>query len=258
MKINKILLTGVALLSVSSCSGQTPDITKVTENGYGIYEDEDGNHYEGNFKDSLYDGYGELELANGDVYKGNFKEGLYSGYGVMEYSNTTVYSGTWEDGMWEGSCKIIWDSGCVYVGEAHENLMHGMGYMIWPMGDYYIGEWRNGNPNGSGTKYYLVDATAEFTHQQYNIYTGDMVNNLKVGHGIMRYSFGALYDGQWENDVRQGQGIVYWENNPEIEFIKFEGTFVNDWINGHGTMYYRDGRIITGTWEGTNLISEDA
>ena len=71
----------------------------------------------------------------------------------------------------------------------------------------------------------------------------------------MRYSFGAMYDGDWENDVRQGHGTVYWE--PGTEFLKFEGDFKNDWIDGQGTMYYSDGRIISGTFKGVDLISGD-
>ena len=190
----------------------------------------------------------------GNTYTGQIQNGMPNGYGVMEYTTSTIYEGTWVDGQWNGECEITWDSGCIYKGEAKDGAMHGIGYMIWPMGDYYYGEWVNGTPNGQGTKYYLVDATAEFSHQQYNIYTGTIVDNLKSGHGVMRYSFGALYDGEWVNDVRSGNGIVYWENNPDVPFIKFEGQFANDWIDGEGTLYYKDGRIETGIWKGTEKI----
>ena len=200
-------------------------------------------------------GYFEREDVEGNLYKGNFVNGLYDGYGVMEYATGTVYEGTWKEGKWEGTCKITWNSGCIYSGQAHDGAMHGIGYMIWTMGDYYYGEWRDGNPNGAGTKYYMVDSTAEDVQHQYNIYTGDMKNGLKIGKGTMRYSFGAMYDGDWENDIRQGHGTVYWE--PGTEFLKFEGDFKNDWIDGQGTMYYYDGRIISGTFKGVDLISGD-
>ncbi len=211
---------------------------------------------EGATSETSLNGYYEVEDAEGNLYKGNFVDGVYSGYGVMEYASTTVYEGTWEDGKWEGSCKITWDSGCIYIGEAHEGAMDGIGYMIWPMGDYYYGEWKNGSPNGAGTKYYMVDSTAEDVQHQYNIYTGDMVNNLKVGKGVMRYSFGAIYDGEWANDIRSGQGTVYWE--PGLEFLKFVGEFKNDWIDGEGTMYYTDGRIVKGTFKGTDQVGVDS
>ncbi len=206
--------------------------------------------------DTVLNGYHEVEDAEGNFYKGNFVDGLYDGYGVMEYTTTTVYEGTWDKGVWEGSCKITWDSGCIYIGEAHNGAMDGIGYMIWPMGDYYYGDWKNGSPNGAGTKYYMVDSTAEDVQHQYNIYTGDMVNNLKVGKGVMRYNFGAIYDGEWANDVRSGQGTVYWE--PGLEFLKFVGTFKNDWIDGEGTMYYTDGRVVTGTFKGTDQVGVDS
>lgn len=235
MKFKGLVLSAICLGSLCSCALKEPEPIVPTDpefSGQATYEDEDGN-----------------------VYTGNFVNGLYDGYGVMEYATSTVYEGTWKEGKREGTCKITWDSGCIYIGEAHDNLMDGIGYMLWTMGDYYFGEWKNGNPNGNGSKYYMVDPTAEFANQQYNIYTGEFVNNLKVGKGIMRYNFGAIYDGEWQNDIRQGYGTVYWESG--LEFLKFEGDFENDWIKGHGTMYYADGRTVTGTWEGTNLISED-
>ncbi len=238
MKKSKAVISLFGMMMLCSCGSNpstTVDTGKATE------------------KADNQNGYFEQEDIEGNLYKGNFVNGLYDGYGVMEYTTGTVYEGTWTEGKWEGSCKITWDSGCVYVGEAHDGMMHGIGYMIWPMGDYYYGEWRNGNPNGAGTKYYMVDSTAEDVQHQYNIYTGDMKDNLKVGKGVMRYSFGAMYDGAWENDVRQGHGTVYWE--PGTEFLKFEGAFKNDWIDGEGTMYYSDGRIITGTFKGVDLVS---
>lgn len=37
--------------------------------------------------------------------------------------------------------------------------------------------------------------------------------------------------------------------------MKFEGEFKNDWIDGQGTMYYSDGRIVKGTFKGVELVS---
>ena len=240
-KILMVSLLGAAMLS--ACSGG------------GASASSEAPSSETSSAEAVLNGYHEVEDDEGNLYKGNFKDGVYSGYGVMEYASTTVYEGTWEDGKWEGECRITWDSGCVYIGEAHDGAMDGLGYMIWTMGDYYYGEWKNGNPNGAGTKYYMVDSTAEDVQHQYNIYTGDMKNGLKIGKGTMRYILGDIYDGEWENDVRSGHGIVYWQ--PGLEWIKFEGTFKNDWIDGEGTMYYADGRVVTGTFKGTDQVGVD-
>ena len=234
-----LIILASGLLCITGCGGESQDngdsentVTAPEGLTYKVIEDSDGNVYEG--------------YVNA--------EGLYEGYGVMQYADSTLYEGTWEAGVWEGSAEITWNSGCIYVGETHAGAMHGIGYMIWPMGDYYIGEWENGNPNGAGTKYFMIDSTAENTQTKYNIYTGDMENGLKVGHGVMRYTSGALYDGEWINDVRSGHGVVYWESG--LEWIKFEGEFANDWISGEGTMYYADGRVVKGVFEGTELIEE--
>ena len=246
MKKLKILFPLLAVMALCSCSNNTSSSSLSPSSSSSANSSNTSTS-------SVLNGYFEREDEEGNLYKGNFVNGEYDGYGVMEYITGTIYEGTWSEGKWEGSCKITWDSGCVYIGEAHDGAMHGIGYMIWPMGDYYYGDWRNGSPNGAGTKYYMVDSTAEDVQHQYNIYTGDMKNNLKVGKGVMRYSFGAMYDGDWENDVRQGYGTVYWE--PGTEFLKFEGEFKNDWIDGQGTMYYSDGRIVKGTFKGVELVS---
>lgn len=199
--------------------------------------------------------YKEIEDEEGNVYTGYVnEEGKYEGYGVMQYATSTLYEGMWEDGVWEGTCEITWDSGCIYIGEAHNGQMDGIGYMIWPMGDYYIGEWKEGNPNGFGNKYFMVDSTAETVETKYNIYTGDMVNGLMDGYGIMRYTAGSVYTGEWANGIRSGHGTVVWEEG--LETIRYDGDFADDWINGEGTMYYSDGRVVTGTFANGELVEE--
>lgn len=238
-----VLTTALLTLGLVSC-GETPASCPTCEEcptaGEGL-TDEEGRTYVINQEDE-----------EGNIYTGFVKDGLYDGFGKIEYTTGTIYTGIFKDGQWNGTGYINWDSGCIYIGETQESLMWGIGYMLWTMGDYYVGEWSKGNPNGWGMKGYMVDATAEKNEARYNYYFGTMKNNYKIGFGMMRYYFGDFYIGDWAADCRQGQGEVYWADQA-LETMKFVGTFKNDWINGEGTMYYRDGRIIHGFWDGVEL-----
>ena len=131
--------------------------------------------------------------------------------------------------------------------------MHGIGYMLWTMGDYYVGEWYDGNPNGFGMKAYMANATGEQHQDRYNIYMGTMKNNYKIGFGLMRYYFGGIYYGDWKGDVRSGHGTVLWSSGA-TDCYAFTATFKNDWIDGEGTMIYRNGKIVHGVFDGTECI----
>jgi len=200
------------------------------------------------------DGFFDYVDAAGNEYHGDFKNGLYDGFGTILYADGTSYIGTFVEGIRDGSGTIYWNTGCVYIGEMKNDAMHGDGYMSWPMGDYYQGKWKNGQPNGYGTKCFLRDATGETYRESYDTYVGYMVNGLMDGVGIMTYSFGGVFDGHWKEGIRFGQGRYIWEEteDPEIPWKMFEGNF-HDWISGAGTLYFKDGTFVTGTFDGNSL-----
>ena len=117
------------------------------------------------------------------------------------------------------------------------------------------GQYMNGTLHGQGTEYYL--------NQKYESYVGEFKNGIKDGYGTLTYSDGSTYIGEFKNDVRHGlgtftnngkltKGTVYvgeFKNDLYHGFGKitfpegqgFEGTFVNNEMNGQITMLYPDG-----------------
>lgn len=57
-----------------------------------IYQD--GESYEGAFRDNLFSGDGVFTLKNGDYYEGQFVNGQASGKGCYEWKDGSKYSGT--------------------------------------------------------------------------------------------------------------------------------------------------------------------
>lgn len=208
-------------------------------NGYGTYLGYDLVEYEGFFKDGLFDGYGHWIGSNGDEYDGMFSAGKQNGVGRMDYTTECDYEGSWVNGM-----------------------MDGFGWMTWPVGDVYFGEWSEGNPNGFGMKlFYDASLSEKGNYQTYNQYVGFVTDNLMNGWGIMHFAGpGDLYVGNWVSGARDGQGICYFGENNAEGCVKFVGTFDKDysggWINGEGTMYYSDGSVVHGIFEGTELKEE--
>lgn len=48
---------------------------------------------------------------------------------------------------------------------------------------------------------------------------------------------GNRYEGQWVDNLRSGQGVLYYADGG-----KYEGYFKNDKMNGRGIMSYADGK----------------
>ena len=58
-------------------------------------------------------------------------------------------------------------------------------------------------------------------------------------------------DGDWKNDMVEGQGIYYWKNGN-----RYEDDFKNGLSDGKGIMYYNDGTIKKGIWKNNVYIGE--
>ena len=91
-----------------------------------------------------------------------------------------------------------------------------------------------------------------------DIYLGEKKNNLKDGNGTLYYSNGIKYEGEFKNNQREGYGIYnmlgdkyegeFKNNSFEgygilncITGNKYEGEFKNNLLNGYGIFYTIDG-----------------
>ena len=117
----------------------------------------------------------------------------------------------------------------IYIGEGELNIKKGRGGFIFKNNEiknyYWIGYWENNKREKYG-KF--------FNDKGKLIYEGDYKNDLKNGEGIYYYNNGDKYEGEWVNGIREGKGIFYWKNGD-----KWEGYFHNDLLDGEG-MFYND------------------
>lgn len=230
-------------------------------NGEGTLTNLLGSEWKGTFKDGKLQGYGTYLGYDLVEYEGFFADGEFSGYGHQSGANGDEYWGMFEKGAKNGVGRMEYTTGCVYEGGWVDGFMHGMGWMTWPVGDAYFGEWKNGNPQGFGCKiFYDAAFSVKNDYSTYNKYVGNMENNFPDGWGIMYFQeSGGVYVGDWDTGIRSDEhGVYYFESGSE--FVKFEGAFSKEknsgWIWGEGTMWYADGRVVTGIWENTTCVEE--
>ena len=94
---------------------------------------------------------------------------------------------------------------------------------------FYHGIWEKDNLI-EGKIYYKDGST----------YDGNIQNNKREGIGIFK-SDTEEYNGEWKNDQKEGNGHLYFSDE-----TKYEGYFIENKFNGEGTMTWNDGSCYKG------------
>lgn len=245
--------------------------------GKHCFVNENGDLYDGEWKDGMYNGQGYLLYADGNYYKGAFVEGKRSGYGILQctngdryegnflndrengelncyYADGTFYKGNWVDGDWtHGTYKN--QVGTTFTGDWSDRWHCGIGTIQYTDGTKYEGSWRDYNRNGNG-KLYRNDGS---------IYEGIWSGDGNSGDGTVSYPDKSGYKGTWQNLERSGKGVLttadgyiyeseFWKENTinasaKITYAdgnKYEGDVVNMIPNGQGVMNMANGDKYTG------------
>ncbi|HBD72607.1 MAG TPA: hypothetical protein DC018_01425 [Streptococcus sp.] len=107
-----LIICGLSVftLSVKSKTTLTYDNGKITYTGYvvnhrmngqGKLTYKNGDCYEGNFNDGVFEGQGVFTSHSGWIYKGGFKNGQPDGEGTLTAQNGKVYTGTFKQGIFQ-------------------------------------------------------------------------------------------------------------------------------------------------------------
>ena len=84
------------------------------------------------------------------------------------------------------------------------------------------------------------------------IYEGIMSNDKREIKGIMVYSNGAKYEGEWRKDKKNGKGVFtssHYYNCKNRVGMKYEGEFKDDKFEGYGVTNYTNGDKYEGEWK---------
>ncbi|MGT2847327.1 MORN repeat-containing protein [Streptococcus massiliensis] len=72
-------------------------------NGKGVLTFENGDKYDGNFRNGTFDGQGTFTAASGWKYEGNFSNGQADGKGKLTTESNVVYEGTFKQGIYQNA-----------------------------------------------------------------------------------------------------------------------------------------------------------
>ncbi|XP_062036836.1 radial spoke head 10 homolog B2-like [Lepus europaeus] len=226
--------------------------------------------YEGEKVRGLYEGEGFAVFQGGCTYHGTFSEGLMHGQGTYVWADGLKYEGDFVKNVPMNHGTYTWPDGSVYDGEVVNGRRSGFGmFQCSTQPVSYVGHWCHGKRHGKGTIYYNQEGTSW--------YEGDWVYNVRKGWGIRCYRSGNIYEGQWDNSLRHGEGRMRWLTTGEeyagqwdrgvqngfgthTWFLKripnsqyplrneYVGQFVDGRRHGHGKLYYASGAMYEGEW----------
>lgn len=68
--------------------------------------------------------------------------------------------------------------------------------------------------------------------------------NERVQRGPYTLQSGAIYEGEWKDEMRDGYGRQVWPDES-----RYEGYWLNDKANGYGKLFHADGDVYEGEWK---------
>ena len=101
--------------------------------------------YIGQILNGVPEGKGIMYWNNGDIYEGDWKNDKREGKGIMFKKNGDIYEGEWKNGLYEGKGIMYWSDGDKYEGYFKNGLFDGKGIYYYNNGNRYEGDYKNGN-----------------------------------------------------------------------------------------------------------------
>lgn len=217
--------------------------------GQGMIEWEDGSTYEGNFVDGLREGQGKFVSACKTVeYDGEWRMSKRHGHGVLQQHQTkgqyaAIYTGDFYEGLRQGHGRMVYSSGDIYEGEWYADKPHGFGRMEWfKFDERYIGHWCEGKREGQGQHAWLdVDTNAEEPLSPKSP-TETQPRRIMCNH----------YEGAWVQDKRNGHGTFFYADGS-----RYTGEWKDDLKHGQGVYTFVDGRVYDGSFENDRMLGPE-
>ena len=148
-----------------------------------------------------------VSFPNGDRYEGEFEDGLFNGYGVYAFGNGDRYEGYFEQDVMHGTGAMVYANGNRYTGEWRMGKRNGIGELRLANGDVYTGTFADDQRTGQGT--YAFKGGAR--------YVGEFLNGVRHGNGCYRYPTGDEYRGYFKDGKRDGAGVCTFANGQQVQ-----------------------------------------
>ena len=241
----------------------------------GSYVWENGDKYEGTWKDNkrqgkgtmiygdskVWHGLGSFTYTKGDKYVGWWDENKKSGEGVFIYANGDRYEGKFKNDYRSGHGVLKKKQGESYEGAWKEDALNGYGVISFPNGDLIEGEFKKGALKYGGTFTYSPEG--KFSSIPYNgiiielkdeyfkdgisqgpnntPYFSDKENYDGFYYGTIKWPNGNLYRGYLKNEIPHYEGSMIYPAPPK-PMGSFKEPPINPKYEGSWKMGKRHGK----------------
>ena len=229
-----------SFISIASLSAQC--LEGNCQNGRGIYQFDNGNKYDGDFRKSIMNGKGTLYFVNGNRYNGDWSGGFREGLGIYYFSNGNVFTGNFKRNKFHGQGTMTFTSGNKFTGNWENDQPHGMGNYHFTSGDRYEGSFKLGKFDGVGTMFYKNGEK----------YVGEWANNMRHGRGKMTRKDNTVVDGVWVNGTMTNSS----EQSPPSQVSTGISTPSNEALQDCNKNYCREGKGIYQYGDGSKWVGE--
>lgn len=217
--------------------------------------------FEGSYVDNFSEGIGIMKSKRGDLYKGDFKKGKRNGQGKYLWVNGRMYQGDFSQGQRTGSAIFIEGITVKDVKHSgHPLVLADIPEYIRQIGDDWIIYFQyNVSLLDSfkllETKAQLDISTNYLQKSKIIAYrdgddwyndTGDKVCDIEFpykNHKLLNDAadgkigpLGNLYNGEWKDAKKHGEGIFYWISNNGI--TSYKGNWELGKRTGKGVLTY--------------------
>lgn len=230
---------------------------------------------------------GEFDFDTGDTYTGKWSKKIIQGEGKYTYNDLGTYEGNFKKGQRSGQGTFTWNDHSEYVGQWKKDKINGEGIYTYSDGGYLSGKFKNNEfyegkytitVNEVTYKYEISNETLSnsieivykdhgsykgtydgtkltgvgtFNYSNNDQYQGNVVEGKKQDDGTYTWASGAKYVGKWQNDMMNGQGTYYYNNDKSSSL---EGTFSNNVPNGECIYHKSSTEKYKTYWENGNCV----
>jgi len=112
----------------------------------------------GNFQNYFKHGFGTYYYNNGNIFEGNWRDDKRDGFGKLYFNNGTIFEGNWYMDHRNGNGILFYKDGSMFEGEFVNSLRHGIGKRSWPDGTSWRGVFQKRIPLDKG-EYEFTDGS---------------------------------------------------------------------------------------------------
>ena len=153
-------------------------------------------------KKIIPEGLGFIQWPDGQNYQGQFKNGVFDGWGTYKAPGSHEFIGIWKKGfMSKGQKKS--ENGNHYTGVFKKSLFHGYGVMNYSNNSKIEVQWKNDSAHGKGKLTILKNHTAEDGKMEKGtIWNGRWKNGYCDGKFVIKFPDGEILDATWVKGKR--------------------------------------------------------